>query len=148
MLYPFTRAWTARQKWLIVGSVVAALTLCGVCIYAYEQHLRSTIRETLIDHQWSMQGCMDCSTDITFPRDYTIEVEEDGVGGPYRGTGTWRLHGRDYLELEYEMRMVRSVSLNPWREHYRWHIDKLSRDEIIFADLRHWPEGVLFTRSK
>jgi hypothetical protein len=148
MLYPYTRSWTLRQKWIIaIGGAVTVL-LVAICIYAYEQHLRSTIRETLIDHQWSMHDCMDCSTDITFRRDYTIEVEEDGVGGPYRGTGTWRLHGRDFLDLEYEMRMVRSVSLDPWREYYRWHIDKLTRNELVVADLRHGPQGVLYTRTK
>ena len=40
MLFPFTRSWTRRQKWLIAGSVVLALGFCGACSYGYERYHR------------------------------------------------------------------------------------------------------------
>jgi len=136
MLYPFSRPWSPTQKWIILVTVSLCLVLAGAGIYAYELHIRREAAATLVDHQWSMQGCIDCSSNLTFRRDHTLEVEDDGFGGPYRGRGTWRLHGRNYLELEYELTMVQAPDLDLDHFHYRWHIAKLTPDELVVDDMR------------
>src|ERR1017187_4373511 len=106
MFYPFSRAWTPAQKWIIAGAISFGLILLGALIYGYELHLRNSIEDTLIDHQWSMQGCIDCNNYVTFRHDHTIEVEDFSGGLTSRGTGTWRLHGRDFIELDYDLRII------------------------------------------
>jgi hypothetical protein len=117
--------------------------MCG-----YELHLRRSVRETLINRQWSLQGCMDCTDQVTFRRDGTVEVEEFGVGQTSRGRGTWRLYGRDLLELDYVLRYVRYADEPPDPnippDIRRWHISKLTQDELIVHDVR----PIVYKRAK
>jgi hypothetical protein len=145
MFYPFSRAWTPAQKWIIAGAISFGLILLGALIYGYELHLRHSIEDTLLDHQWSEQGCMDCSSDVTFRRDGTVEVEDTGVGQTYRGTGTWQLHGRDYIVLNYDLRIVGAEELGASHYHSSLHIDKLTSDEL-HADNMLYP--ILYKRAK
>src|SRR5690242_48011 len=99
--FPYSRPWTPAQKWVIAAAVCLAAVLVAGFIYGYEVRLRHSIKETLISHRWSEQNStpwseqssldnMDSSTDITFRRDNTIEVDYRVVRGTYRGTGTWQ----------------------------------------------------------
>src|SRR5438552_4280689 len=42
MLMPRSHLWTPLQKWLIIGTVVVALTACATAVYWYERHFRVT----------------------------------------------------------------------------------------------------------
>ena len=110
MLYPYSRSWTRAQKWSIATALALIVVLAATLVCLYELHLRRTIEASLIEHQWSMQGCIDCSTDITFHADHTIDVEEGGVGGPYRGKGSWYLSGRDVVVVDYAIRQDGSTA--------------------------------------
>jgi hypothetical protein len=147
MLFPYSHPWTSAQKWMIAAAVCLATILLFGFISGYELHLRHSIRETLIDHRWAEQGCMDCSHDITFRRNNTIEVEDTGVGQTFRGKGTWQLQGRDYIALDYEIQMVGAAELGP--DHYRQslHIAKLTEDELILDTIRY-PFPAIYKRVK
>jgi hypothetical protein len=147
MFYPNTHPWTSAQKLMIAAAIGLGAVLVAGFIYSYELHLRRSIRDTLIDHQWNEQGCMDCSHDITFRRDNTIEVEDTGVGQIFRGKGTWQLQGRDYIALDYETRRVGAEELEP--DHYRrsLHIAKLTDDELILDSIRS-PFHYVYKRAK
>jgi hypothetical protein len=89
MLFPFTRAWTRRQKWLIVGSVVAALAFCVAGIYGYERYYRGPGQEILYG-TWHNGDCLDCSVDLTFYPDHTFISSSFGVGRYWiDDTGKW-----------------------------------------------------------
>lgn len=128
---------------VVFGLIFLASIICG-----YELHLRRSLKETLIDHQWSLQGCMDCMDHVTFPRDGTAEVEQSGVGQTSRGTGTWRLYGRDLLEFDYFLRYVRYADEPPDPnippDTRRWHISKVTPEELIVRDVR----PIVYKRAK
>ncbi len=130
----------SRRKWVVAAGIGFGVICLGGLICGYELHLRRSLKETLIDRQWTLQGCMDCTDKVTFRRDGTVEVEQFGVGQTYRGTGTWRLYGRDLLELQYDLRLVRYADEprdpNIPLDTRRWHISKLTRDELTVQDVR------------
>jgi hypothetical protein len=148
MQNPDPRARTPRQKWIIAMSVVIGLLFLGSIIWGYEIYLRRSLRETLSDRQWSLQGCMDYTDKVTFRRDGTVEVEQFGVGQTSRGTGTWRLYGRDLLELEYVLRYDRYADEPPDPnippDTRRWHIAKITQDELIVENVR----PIVYKRAK
>ncbi|MFN2622550.1 MAG: hypothetical protein ABR611_06865 [Chthoniobacterales bacterium] len=82
-----------------------------------------------------MQGCIDWTSDLTFRRDHKLEVEEFDVGLTFRGTGTWRLDGRDYIVLDYQLRAVDATILEPHYYHRSYHIGQLNTDELIVDDM-------------
>ncbi len=40
MLFPRSHAWSRPQRWLIIGSAVAALAAAGALVYGYERYYR------------------------------------------------------------------------------------------------------------
>jgi hypothetical protein len=145
MLYPYSRAWTSTQKRLLAAAGAFGVVLVAALVLGYEMHLRNVIKNTLIDHQWTSQGCIDCSTDITFRANHTIEVEEDAIGGPYRGTGTWQLRGRDYIVLDYATRSVGWEGSDFSHYHTSLHIDKLTPEELLADNMLY---QVVYKRTK
>jgi hypothetical protein len=144
MLYSYTRAWTPAQKWLIASSVAAMLVVVAASIYAYELHLRRGIEDILVDHEWSIEGCMDCTSDLTFRHDHTLHVEEFGVGSTFTGSGTWQLSGRDTVVLDYDIKMDDST-LQPQHAHRSLHIARLTPTEFV-ADTVDGGQ-ILYTRA-
>jgi hypothetical protein len=89
MLFPFTRFWTRRQKWLIVGSVVLALALCSAGIYGYERYYRGPGQEILYG-TWHFSDCLDCTIDLTLYPDHTFIASSEGMGRYWiDDTGKW-----------------------------------------------------------
>ena len=79
MLFPFTRSWTRRQKWLLVGSVVLALAFCGAGIYGYERYYRGPGQE-ILHGTWHNHDGMDSSEDLTLYPDHTFISSGEGMG--------------------------------------------------------------------
>jgi hypothetical protein len=89
MLFPFTRSWTRRQKWLIVSSVVSALAFCGAGIYGYERYYRGPGQEILYG-TWHSGACIDCTMDLTFFPNHTFISSGESMGRYWvDDTGTW-----------------------------------------------------------
>jgi len=40
MLFPRSHAWSQQQRWLIIGSALAALAAVGALVYGYERYYR------------------------------------------------------------------------------------------------------------
>src|ERR1700724_25486 len=139
MLYPYSNFWTSVQKWVIAGAVSLAVILLAAFIVVYELRLRHSVKEILTSHRWSEQTFTENSTDITFHRDNTIEVEDRGIGKTYRGTGTWQLHGRDWIVIDYQLRIDAPEGLRPTNYHYHRsiHIHKLNSEEFLADDMHY-----------
>jgi hypothetical protein len=89
MLFPFTHAWTRRQKALIVGSGLLALTLSAALIYGYERYYRGPGEEVLYG-TWQGEGCIDCTQDLTLYPDHTFISSGESLGQyTIYDTGTW-----------------------------------------------------------
>jgi hypothetical protein len=89
MLFPFTRSWTRRQKWFIVGSGTLALAACCALVYGYERYYRGPGQEILYG-SWHNSDGMDYTIDLTLYPDHTFIFSGEGMGRYHiDGNGKW-----------------------------------------------------------
>jgi len=79
MLIP-THAWSRRQKWLVVSSVVLALTSIGALIYGYERYYRGPSDAAFVGTWRDTTPAMDSITYYRFKPDATFDLISDGMG--------------------------------------------------------------------
>lgn len=101
MLLPRIHAWTRKQKWLIVASVVVVLGAFAAAVYTYERYHRGPT-DSVFFGTWQMQGmCIDCDFYLTLQPDHNAlgftEAEPDdrrldGRGRWYAGGGLLVVH--------------------------------------------------------
>jgi hypothetical protein len=89
MLFPRSHPWSRRQKWLIIGSAVAALATCGALVYGFERYYRGPGQELLYG-TWDFDGV----GYVEFNQNHTFSVfDEDEPHSPFV-RGTWYAGGR------------------------------------------------------
>jgi hypothetical protein len=123
MLFPFTRSWTRRQKWLIVTSVVLALLVLGSGIYAYERYYRGPGEEAFYG-TWESPDFFPDGDNVylQFRPDQTFSLGGiyDGEFSPYFG-GRWYAGGSnfylrfsaDVMEAPQPISVLHIVAISP-----------------------------------
>jgi hypothetical protein len=101
MLIPRTHAWTRKQRWLVVTSVVVALSVLAAAVYAYERHHRGPTDAVFVG-LWQMEGmCMDCTFYFLLQPDHTVlGIGEDRDLRSPGGRGRWYAGG-ELLVVHY-----------------------------------------------
>jgi hypothetical protein len=138
MLFPFTRSWTRRQKWLIVGSVVVALAFCGACICGYERYCRGPDQEMFYGI-W--KGTLDyhgSEAYFQFRADHTFSVwdrawfVDAGKKPEFVTKGRWYAGGK-FLYMRYPAGFYTDGRVLEF-----WLIDDISPQELR---MRFWQDG-------
>jgi hypothetical protein len=134
MLSPRSHPWTALQKWLIAGAVVACLVGFSALVYSYERHHRGP-DDTFFVGTWRGElGCLgENRTGYRFKPDHTYEEREmleDSESWYPRGR--W-IAGGDFLYLRARF----DDASGPYDRLEIWHIDSMTPAELRmhFEDL-------------
>jgi hypothetical protein len=138
MLFPFTRFWTRRQKWLMVGAVVVALAFCCACIFGYERYCRGPGQEMFYGI-W--KGTLDyhgSDAYFQFGADHTFSLWDRAWFDPpdkkpeFVTKGRWYAGGK-FLYLRYPPGFRTDGGVLEF-----WLIDDISPQELR---MRFWRDG-------
>ena len=124
MLFPLTRAWTRKQKALIVGSAVLALASSAALIYGFERYHRGP-DDSIFVGTW--RGTIDYNIDevdatFRFRRDRTFDRGSEPVG-------RWQ-GGGEFLYL----RERADDASEPYHRLQIWHLDSITQSELRMRD--------------
>jgi hypothetical protein len=130
MLFPRSHAWTARQKRLIVGSVVLAIASFAALVCAYEAYHRGPSEAALYGTWQDTKPALDSETYYRFKPDGRFDILMDGMGElSVVTTGTWYAGGPNiYWRLPAELVGERRPLI--------WHIEDISPSEIRVRSFR------------
>ena len=123
MLFPTSRAWTRRQRWLIVGAAVAALVTLSAVVYMYERRYRGP-DDSFFVGTWRGEADYTGEQRIgyQFKADHTFE-------GEWEPSGKW-FAGGDLLYLRQRL----DDSSGPYDRLQIWHIDSMTPTELRLND--------------
>src|SRR5262250_1481237 len=96
MLFPRSRAWTLKQRWLIAGALVAAVAGFSALVYSYERYYRGP-DERLFVGTWRGEADYFGENRIgyQFKPDHTYE-------GEWEPSGKW-CAGGEFLYLRQRL---------------------------------------------
>jgi hypothetical protein len=132
MLFPRTRAWTAGQRWLISGIVIAGVVALCSMIYAYERYYRGPSAAALFG---TWEDATPASTGYyRFKSDGTFDILTETLGEPHViTTGTWYAGGPNiYWRLPEDF--VPEI-----RRPLIFHIIDISPNEVRVQSMRDGP---------
>src|SRR5215212_46006 len=121
MLLPSSRAWTRRQRWLVIGVVVVSLLAFAALVYNYERYYRG-LRESDLVGTWTRVDPGRGGGYYEFRRDGTMVMLDDD-GQPSNLVGKWYAGGSNiYVRCP-------PTEHRDW-EVVVWHIVDISRDQF------------------
>jgi len=133
-LLPYSYVWTRFQKWLIVGTVVTALAVCGAGIYYYERHCRVT--DSVFIGTWRFPPLFGDDIYFRLNADHTFRTFSRDVPEEKSMRGHW-FGGGDFL---YFRRPIFDPDgfLN---DHplYIWRVESISQNQL---HVRLNPDGI------
>jgi hypothetical protein len=137
MLFPFTRAWTRRQKWLIVIATAALTAVFCALVYTYERYYGLPTQDILIGTWEHPEGMIwDPPAYYEFHANHTLShfvVYPDGR--EYRAVwGRWYAFGPNIYVMFPEGDEPRLMI---------WHIVDVSDDELRIWAVRPYYEETL-----
>jgi hypothetical protein len=121
MLFPRSRAWTLRQRWLIAGAVIVGLAAFFALVYSYERHYRGP-DDSIFVGTWRGEADYTGEQRIgySFKADHTYH-------GEWEPSGTWYAGGEFlYLRQRFD---GPSVSV-PYDTLQIWHVDSMTKTEL------------------
>jgi|GEM_PF-2413623 len=124
MLFPFTRSWTRRQKWLIVSAAAALTTISCALVYTYERYYGLPTEDILVGTWEHPEGMIwDPPAYYEFHANHTIShfvVYQDGREIRHV-LGRWHAFGPNIYVLFPKGAEPRLMI---------WHIVDVSDDEL------------------
>lgn len=112
MIFPPTRAWSRRQKWLIITSSIALLVLLGRGIYSFERYRRWP-GEDVFYGTWLHQPAYNGSLRYDFrPGGSLVILDSDGQ--PTDLKGRWYAGGPS-IYLTFPPGILRDRQLVVWQ---------------------------------
>lgn len=128
MQFPLSRAWTRKQRLLILAAVVFAVCSFGALIYTYERYYRG-LREADLAGTWTRVDPGSGGGYYDFRRDGTMVMLDD-EGQPTDIKGKWYAGGDNiYMRPPPDDFFERRLMV--------WHIVDISRDEFR---VRFWQD--------
>ncbi len=124
MLLPSTRAWTSRQKGIIVGLALVGIVLTGAGIYTFERYYRGPGENALVG-SWESTGSNDVRLESHFYSDRTCRMAWDSL---VIQTGHWYAGGKNIYLCSEEPDSTRL---------YVCEIDDLTSNQLRI----HFPHG-------
>jgi hypothetical protein len=138
MLFPFTRSWTGRQKWLILAAGAASISLLSILVYHFERY-HGLPDDSFFVGTW--RGEYQPHSLYLGPRELSFHFRRDHTyGGETIPSGRW-FAGGDFLYL----RARYDDASGPYEQLETWHIDSMSADEVL---MHHESMYVAMKRSK
>ena len=138
MLFPFTRAWTRRQKALIVGSGVLALMLSAALVYGYKRYCRGPGPEAFYG---TWKGTLDwhgSDAYFQFGADHTFSLWDRAWFAPPDSKPEFVTKGRWYAGGRFVFLRFPSTFRPDGPALQLLHIDDISPREFRF---RVWRDG-------
>ena len=133
MLFPYSHAWTRRQRWLIAGGVVAALVSFAALVYSYERYYRGP-DDSFFVGTW--RGAFECLGDNQW--DYRFKSDHRYERGDMLGDreewypeGYWFAGGEFlYLRQRSDALFASYYDPGPYGVLDVWHIDSMTSNEV------------------
>jgi hypothetical protein len=124
MLFPRSYAWTPLQKWLILASGAASISLLSILVYHFERY-HALPDDSFFVGTW--RGEYHPHSLYLGPRDLSFHFRRDHTyDGETVPSGRWFAAG-DFLYL----RARYDDASGPYDQLEAWHIDSMSADEVL-----------------